>query len=97
MHAFYEWQGDDLLLRIKAQPKASRDEFAEVLDNRLKIRIIAPPVDGKANQHLIKFLARQFKVSRSQIELLAGDSAREKRFMIRSPKQIPAIIPKPSS
>jgi len=93
MPEFYEWQGDDLILRIKAQPKASKDEFAEVLGNRLKIRITAPPVDGKANQHLIKFLARQFKVSKSQIELLTGDSAREKRFMIRSPKQIPDIIP----
>ena len=96
MHTFYEWQGNDLLLRVKAQPKASKDEFAEVLDNRLKVRITAPPIDGKANQHLIKFLARQFKVSKFQIELLAGDAAREKRFMIRSPKQLPAIISRPS-
>jgi len=95
MHTFYEWQGNDLLLRVKAQPKASKDEFAEVLDNRLKIRITTPPIDGKANQHLIKFLARQFKVSKSQIELLTGDTSREKRFMIRSPKQLPAIIPDP--
>ena len=95
MHTFYEWQGEDLLLRVKAQPKASKDEFAEVLDNRLKIRITAPPIDGKANQHLIKFLARQFKVSKSQIKLLTGDTSREKRFMIRSPKQLPEIIPDP--
>jgi len=93
MSDFYEWQGDNLILRIKAQPKASKDEFAEVLGNRLKIRITAPPVDGKANQHLIKFLAKQFRVSKSQIELLAGDSAREKRFIIYSPKQLPDIIP----
>ena len=51
MHTFYEWQGENLLLRVKTQPKASKDEFAEVLDNRLKIRITAPPIDGKANQH----------------------------------------------
>ena len=92
MHTFYEWQGENLLLRVKAQPKASKDEFAEVMDNRLKIRITAPPINGKANQHLIKFLAQQFMVSKSQIELLAGDAAREKRFMIRSPNQLPAII-----
>jgi uncharacterized protein len=97
MHTFYAWQGDDLLLRVKAQAKASKDEFAEVLDNRLKIRITAPPIDGKANQHLIKFLSGQFKVSKSQIELLTGDGAREKRFMIRSPKQLPAIIPGPEN
>jgi len=92
MHTFYEWQGEDLLLRVKAQPKASKDEFAEILDNRLKIRIMSPPIDGKANLHLIKFLAQQFKVSKSQIELLAGDATREKRFMIRAPKQLPGII-----
>ena len=97
MQHFYEWQGDDLLFRVKAQPKASKDEFTEVLDNRLKVRITAPPIDGKANQHLIKFLARQFKVSKSQIKLLAGDAAREKRVMIRAPKQFPAIIPSPST
>jgi len=79
MHALYESQGSNSLLRAKAQPRSSKDEFAEALDNRLKMRITAPPIDGKANQHLIKFLARQFKANKSQIELLAGDATREKR------------------
>ena len=93
MFTFYEWQGKDLLLRIKAQPKASKDEFAGVLGDRLKIRITAAPIDGKANQHLIKFLAGQFKVSKSHIKLIAGDNAREKRFKIHAPKQLPNIVP----
>lgn len=93
MHTFYEWQGDDLILRVKAPTKASKDEFSEVLDNRLKIRITAPPINGKANQHLSKFLTRQFKLSQSQIALIAGDSARQKRFRIHAPKHIPNIIP----
>lgn len=85
MHTFYEWQGDDLILRVKAPTKASKDEFSEVLDNRLKIRITAPPINSKANQHLSKFLTRQFKLSQSQIALIAGDSARQKRFRIHAP------------
>jgi len=89
---FYEWQHDDLLLRIKVQPKASKDEFCEIMGERLKIRITAPPVDGKANQHLIKFLAKQFKVSKSQIELMSGETSREKRFRISSPRLIPDFI-----
>jgi len=93
MHTFYEWQGDDLIFRVKAQAKASKDEFSEVLGNRLKIRIAVPPIDGRANQHLSKFLARQFKLSQSQIELIAGDSARQKCFRIHPPKHIPNIIP----
>ncbi len=89
---FYEWRNGDLLLRIKAQPKASKDEFSEVLGNCLKVRITAPPVDGKANRHLIKFLAKQFKVSKSQVELISGESNRDKRFKICKPKQIPDVL-----
>ena len=90
---FYEWQHTDLLIRIKVQPKASKDEFCEIMGERLKIRITAPPIDGKANQHLIKFLAKQFRVSKSDIELISGKTSREKRFRISSPKQIPDFIP----
>ncbi len=63
--AFYKWEDEDLHLFIKVQPKASKDEFAEVLTDplcdRIKIRITAPPVDGKANKHLIKYLSAVFK------------------------------------
>ena len=92
MSAFYEWQSTALLLRVKTQPKSSKDEFCEVMGNCLKVRITAPPVDGKANQHLIKFLARQFRVSKSEIVLLNGVTSREKRFKIDNPKQLPSFI-----
>lgn len=90
---FCEWQNNDLLIRIKVQPKASKDEFCEIMGNHLKVRITAPPVDGKANRHLIKFLAKQFKTSKSQIELVSGETSREKRFRISSPRFIPDFIP----
>ena len=94
MAEFYEWCDGNLLLRVKVQPKASRSEFCELLDERLKIRIKAAPTDGKANQQLVQFLAKQFKVSKSQVRLLSGDTSREKRFMIVAPKQIPAELEK---
>ena len=93
---FYEWQNENLLLRLKVQPKASKDQFCEVMGNCLKVRITAPPVDGKANQHLLKFLAKQFKVSKSQIELLSGETNREKRFRISNPRFLPSFILKDS-
>lgn len=89
MSEFYEWSDGNLLLRVKVQPKASRSEFCELLGDRLKIRVSAAPSDGKANQQLIQFLAKQFRVSKSQVSLLSGESAREKRFMITAPRQIP--------
>ncbi|HED33505.1 MAG TPA: YggU family protein [Gammaproteobacteria bacterium] len=95
MSTFYEWHNETLIIRIKVQPRASKDAFCEVLGDRLKVRITAPPIDGKANQHLIKFLAKQFKVSKSQVRLLSGECSREKRFEISSPEKLPAFIQKP--
>jgi len=92
MTEFYQWQGKDLLLRIKVQPKASKDELSEILGDYLKIRITAPPVDGKANKHLIAFLAKTFKVTKSKVELISGETGREKRIKISSPKFLPDII-----
>ncbi len=89
---FYQWQNDTLLLSIRLQPKASRDEFADILDERLKIRITAPPVDGKANRHLTGFLAKQFGVAKKQVRLLSGETSRNKRLSIRQPTRIPAAL-----
>ena len=90
--SFYQWQEQNLLLRVKVQPKASKDELAEIMGNSLKIRITAPPVDGKANKHLIAFLANIFKVSKSSVTLISGETGREKRLCVTSPKQLPDII-----
>jgi uncharacterized protein (TIGR00251 family) len=91
---FYRWQGDTLILQIYVQPKASKDEISGRHNGHLKIRITAPPVDGKANAHLRKYLARIFKVPLSQIELIRGTNSRQKQFHIRQPQALPAEINK---
>lgn len=90
---FYQWEGDALILRLKVQPRASRDELAEAMGDRLKIRITAPPAEGQANAHLVKFLARLFKVPQANVELLSGATGRDKRLRIRAPQQLPPGIP----
>ena len=92
MPGFYQWQDGDLILNIKVQPRASKDEFAEVLGNAIKMRITAAPVDGKANQHLIALLAKIFKVPRQQVEICSGETGRNKRIKIINPKQLPDCI-----
>ena len=89
MSEWYRWDGDDLLLWIKAQPKSSKNDFAGVLDDAIKIRITAPPVDGKANAHLIAWLAKQFKVAKSSVIIENGDTSRRKRVRICAPAQLP--------
>ncbi|WP_294946204.1 DUF167 family protein YggU [Sulfurivirga sp.] len=83
------WDGDDLILPVLLQPKASRDRIAGWHGEELKIQITAPPVDGKANAHLIKFLAKQFKVAKGQIEIESGELSRHKRLRIHAPRQLP--------
>lgn len=57
MAAGYQWHesGNVLILSLHVQPKASKDEWAGLHGERLKLRIKAPPIDGKANQYLLKF------------------------------------------
>ena len=89
MSDWYQWDGDDLILRVRIQPRASRDEFVEPMDDAYKIRIKAPPVDGKANSHLIAFLAKQFGVPKGKITLENGLSSRIKRLRIQEPSKVP--------
>jgi len=90
--SFYKWEDQELHLFLRVQPKASKDEFAEVLDDRIKLRITAPPVDGKANKHLLKFLAKVFKVAKSKIIIKSGETGRNKHLIIPSPQALPEQI-----
>jgi len=93
----WTWQGDTLRLRLYIQPRSSRDEIVGLHGDELKVRITAPPVEGKANAHLLKFLAREFGVSRNQIVLLGGQSGRHKQVLIRQPTHLPPSLQPPDS
>ncbi len=90
----YQWQesGSVLILSLHVQPKASKDEWAGCHGERLKLRIKAPPIDGKANQYLLKFIAGEFGVKQSACRLLTGDCGRDKRVAIKEPLAFPACL-----
>ena len=76
---FYNIADETVTLRIKAQPNASRTEFCEVYDNdAIKIRIKAPALEGAANKELVKFLAKSYKVSKSDILFKTGQNSKIK-------------------
>ena len=81
--SFYRWDGEDLILDCHLQPKASKDEFAGLHGDRLKIRLTAPPVEGKANAHLQTFLAKAFGVAKSQVSLESSELNRHTRLRIQ--------------
>lgn len=71
-----------LLLSVRAVPRASKNEIQGVHDGALKIRLTTPPVDGKANRALIKFLSKTLRIPKSQIQLLRGETGRNKTVRI---------------
>ena len=85
--AFY-FEGDHLLLNVRVTTRASKNEIQRI-DDFVRIRINTPPVDGKANQHLIKFLGKVFGVPPSTIILERGETHREKRFRLPNPTKFP--------
>jgi uncharacterized protein (TIGR00251 family) len=65
-------------LRVRVQPRASRTECAGLIGDELKIRLAAPPVEGAANDALVRFLAARLGVARAAVFLVAGGSSRSK-------------------
>lgn len=81
--------GDDLLLAVYVQPRASRDEIAGPHGDALRIRVTAPPVDGEANAALCRFVAGLCGVPRGAVTVASGDTGRRKTLRIHRPARIP--------
>jgi uncharacterized protein (TIGR00251 family) len=65
-------------LRLRVQPRASRTEVTGALGDEIKIRVAAPPVDGQANEELVRFLAKLLGVPRSAVTIASGSGSRSK-------------------
>ncbi len=76
-------------MQLYLSPRAKLNGINGILNNRLRIRLKSPPVDGKANKHLIELLASDFGVSKTDIEIISGKQSRNKRVTIYSPKSMP--------
>jgi uncharacterized protein (TIGR00251 family) len=89
MAAWRRMDGDALVLALHVQPGASHTEVAGLHGDALRIRLAAPPVDGKANAELLRFLADAFAVPRRQVSLLRGETSRQKVVRVEAPMQRP--------
>ncbi len=87
--SWFRRDGSDLILQIRVQPRASNDALAGVIGDCLKVRLTAPPVEGRANEHLIAYLAKLFGVPKNSVILERGASSKRKQLRIRSPKKLP--------
>lgn len=68
---------------LRVQPRASRNAIAGTIGDAVKLAITAPPVDGKANQAVVEYLAHLFRVPKSSIVIVSGETGRNKLIAIR--------------
>ncbi|MCL5261416.1 MAG: DUF167 family protein [Gammaproteobacteria bacterium] len=90
-HTIY-WLGNDLYLNVHLQTRAKKDAIIGQHGGSLKITVTAPPIEGKANQHLIKFLAKYFNVTQSQVKIQQGLKSKNKLVLIKEPNKTSAAL-----
>lgn len=81
MTSFTENKGS-ITFTTRVIPRASRSEIVGELDGCLKVRISTPPVDGAANEEVVRFLAKAFGVARSGVSIVAGETSKTKRVRV---------------
>src|ERR1700687_954313 len=74
---------EGVVLPVRAQPRARKPGIAGEQGGALKVAVAAPPEEGKANRALVEALAEALGIRRAQVELLAGSTSRDKKFLIR--------------
>lgn len=74
-----------IVLELHVQPGAKRTEMAGAHGGRIKVRLAAPPVDGKANEALVEFLAEHYGVPRRSVTIESGLHSRQKKVTIWNP------------
>jgi uncharacterized protein len=77
---------DGTILPIRAHPGARRNEIRGVQDGMLKVSVTQAPEKGKANKAVIELLSKKLGLKKSQIELIAGETSHQKRFLLRGIK-----------
>ncbi|MEO5335219.1 MAG: DUF167 family protein [Magnetococcus sp. YQC-5] len=79
------WDGMDLILLVRVQPRASREQIMGVQEGAIKVALTAPPVDGAANEALRRMLAKAIGVAASRVQVIQGERSRNKLVRILRP------------
>ena len=72
-----------MLIDVRVQPKSAQNAIVGLHDGALKIKLNAPPVEGKANKALVQYLAKWLRCPKSALEIVAGQTSRSKRILVR--------------
>ena len=92
MSGWFRRTGQGWLISVHAQPGAKKSAVAGLHGESLKVRVAAPPVEGKANEALIAFVAKALGVPRRAVSIVKGESAREKLLLVTDATADPARL-----
>lgn len=73
---------EGVILPVRIQPRASKDEIVGEYNGALKIKLTSPPVEGEANRRCIEFLSKRFNIAKSQLEIIKGEKSKDKLIKI---------------
>ncbi|MCX7084220.1 MAG: DUF167 domain-containing protein [Methylococcales bacterium] len=92
MTSFFAWEDDVLILNVLGTPAAKKDAIGKVKGTQLKISVTAEPKDGKATDHMVRFLAKEMQVAPRDIEVVFGRENINKQLRIKAPKKLHAVF-----
>lgn len=90
--SFFAWDGDVLVVNILGKPSASKDAIGKPKGTQLKISVTAAPINGKATDHMVRFLAPLFGVPVGNITVVFGQENVNKQLRISSPTKLPKVF-----
>jgi uncharacterized protein (TIGR00251 family) len=90
--SFFAWDGNVLVVNILGKPSASKDAIGKPKGTQLKVSVTAKPLNGRATDHMLRFLAPLFGVSVSAIEVVFGQENVNKQLRITAPTQLPDVF-----
>jgi len=82
----------DTILKVYLQPKSSKNEIVGPYRDGVKVKITAPPIEGKANKGLIQFLSKELGIPPSQVKIIKGQRSREKTLSISGIKNCVGLL-----
>jgi len=78
----FKIRGNDIIVKVRIVPGSSKNKIVGVYNDALKITVTAPPVEGKANKKCIIYLAKYFDIAKSKIEIISGQTSKNKLIKI---------------
>ena len=93
---FFWWEDDTLVINILGKPSASRDAIGKPKGAQLNVSVTAAPRLGRATDHMVRFLAAEFGVSPSAIEVVFGRFNVNKQLRVKAPAKLPAVFQQPT-